>query len=205
MSAPARSRTGSGWDESAPRPPALPLFAEVMSTAVVVLVLCLPVLTVPAALAAGVTHLRRHLEGRSDTVRELLADFARQVRGSWLLAAGALLLASALVLNLDIARFTALPGAEVIRIVSIAGLATLVLVLVRAIELRGLQPGSWRAAVPAGARLALADPVGSVLVLTAVGLCVTITWMYALLVILAPGLLTFAIVGVASRRARPDF
>ncbi|WP_159621727.1 hypothetical protein [Ruania rhizosphaerae] len=207
MSILAAARAGrGGGDDPAPRPPALPLFAEVMATAVVVVVLCLPVLTAPAALAAGVTHLRRHIEGRSDRVRELLADFVAQVRGSWLFAAGSLLLAAVLVLNLDIARFTALPGAEVIRVVSIAGLVAVVLVLLRAIEVRGLEPArSWRTAISDGARLALADPIGSVLLLTAVGLCMTIVWMYTLLVILAPGLLTFAIVGVASRRGRTDF
>ncbi|UFU05879.1 hypothetical protein [Ruania halotolerans] len=202
---PGGDASGPRVGGEAPRPAALPLFAELMSTSVVVLALCLPVLTAPAALAAGVTHLRRHLEGRSDTVREMLADFRRQLRGSWLAAAGALLLAFVLVLNLDIARFTALPGAEMIRVVSIAGLVAVVLVLLRTVELRGLDPhGTWRSAVTDGARLAAGDPVGSVLLLTAVGLCVTIVWMYALLVILVPGLLTFAVVGVASRRGRPE-
>ncbi len=85
-------------------------------------------------------------------------------------------------------------------------MATAVVVVVRAIEVRGLEPArSWRTAISDGARLALADPIGSVLLLTAVGLCMTIVWMYTLLVILAPGLLTFAIVGVASRRGRTDF
>src|SRR5699024_8391975 len=90
----------------------------------------LPVLTLLPALAAGSAHLRRYLEGRADPVREIVSDFAACCRGVWgyglLLPVGALLL----VLNVDIATYTDLPGGSALRVLSyLVGAAVAVLAL----------------------------------------------------------------------------
>ena len=43
----------------------------------------LPVVTAPAAYAAGAAHMERHISGRPDTVASLWADFKAALPGSW--------------------------------------------------------------------------------------------------------------------------
>lgn len=189
---------------AAHRPKRFALFGEVLSVALVTLLLWLPVLTVLPALAAGSAHLRRYLEGRADPVRAILTDFAACCRGVWgyglLLPVAAILL----VLNVDIATYTDLPGGSALRVLSyVIGAAVAVLALRAAgrhgaARLTGARH-TWTESVRAAAERSVRDPAGSALLLSAVVVCGVIVWMLAALAILVPGLLALAIVGVDYR------
>ena len=189
---------------AAHKPKAFALFGEVLAVALVTVLLWLPVLTVLPALAAGSAHLRRYLEGRADPVREIFTDFAVCCRGVWgygvLLPVGAFLL----VLNVDIATYTDLPGAGALRVLSyVIGAAVAVLALRAAgrhgaARLTGARQ-SWTESLRTAAELSVRDPGGSALLAAAVVVCVVIVWMLAALVILVPGLLALAILGVDYR------
>ena len=53
------------------------LFSETLLAGLLVLVLSIPLVTIPAAYAAGIAHLERHLSGRDDSVRALWGDVPR--------------------------------------------------------------------------------------------------------------------------------
>ena len=53
------------------------LFSETILAGVIVLLLSVPLVTAPAAYAAGVAHLERHLSGRDDSLRSLWGNFPR--------------------------------------------------------------------------------------------------------------------------------
>ncbi len=199
-------RTATWLQETvdAHRPRRFALFGEVLSVAVVTLLLWLPVVTVLPALAAGTAHLRRYLEGRADPVRQLLSDFARSCRGVWgyglALPVGALLL----VLNVDIATYTDLPGGSALRVLSVLVGAAVAVVALRAAGRNAAtrlvgRSSTWTENVRQGAELSVRDPAGSALLAAAVVVCAVIVWMLTALVIVVPGLLALAILGVDYR------
>lgn len=197
----ASSPTGDGVVPV--RPGTFALFSETLLTGLVVALLCLPVVTVLPAVAAGVAHLRRHVEGRADPVRSLLADFATFLRGSWLLGIATPVVLFLLVLNIDIATATGLPGRGAVRIVSVVLAAGLLVLALRTAGGRALRPEhTWTAALREAARRSVADPAGSVLVLVAVGLCAVLIWMLNVLVVIVPGLLVLAVLSVEHRHQR---
>ncbi|MBZ2198113.1 YesL family protein [Occultella gossypii] len=185
------------------RPSTFTLFAEVLFTGLVVTLLCLPLVTILPAMAAGAAHLRRHIEGRADPLRAVFSDFAGYLRGSWLLGIGAIALVVLLIIDIDIATFTELPGGEVFRVLSITVLAAGAVTALRTAGGRALWPEvGWRDAVGNAARRAVADPVGSLLLLVAVGLSGVLVWMLAIFVLIVPGLLVLALVSVEHRHYR---
>ncbi|NEB64628.1 hypothetical protein G3I61_34090, partial [Streptomyces diastaticus] len=60
------------------------LFAECLLTGVWIAVAALPLVTAPAAFAAGARHLGRRLAHESGGWREFVADFRAAVRRGWL-------------------------------------------------------------------------------------------------------------------------
>jgi hypothetical protein len=58
------------------------LFSETMLAGVIVLAVSVPLVTVPAAYAAGTAHLGRHLSGRDDSVRGLWSTFRAALPGA---------------------------------------------------------------------------------------------------------------------------
>ncbi|TDE91649.1 DUF624 domain-containing protein [Occultella glacieicola] len=185
------------------RPGAFTLFAEVLFTGLVVTLLCLPLITILPAMAAGAAHLRRHIEGRADPLRAVFSDFAAYLRGSWPLGVGALALVVLLIIDIDIATFTDLPGGQVFRFLSIAVLALGAVIALRTAGGRALWPEvGWRDAVGDAGRRSVADPVGSVLLLVAIGLSAVLVWMLAIFALIVPGLLVLALVSVEHRHYR---
>lgn len=191
-------------EELAPRPASFALLAETILVGLVVGVLALGVVTALPALAAGAAHLRRHAAWRADPMRMLLTDFRGNLRGVWGYALALPALLVLLGLNLDIATATALPGGPALRWLMVAVGGAVVVLAIRAAAARGLDPvaRSWPVAVRRGRERALADPVGSLLLATAVAVCGVIVWMLPILVVLAPGLLVLAMVGVENRYQR---
>ncbi|MCX3059076.1 hypothetical protein OFY01_04695, partial [Streptomyces sp. GXMU-J5] len=66
------------------------VFAECLLTGVWIAVGCLPLVTAPAAFAAGARHLRRHLTGRTGGWRAYLTDLRAAARRGWLVGAAGL-------------------------------------------------------------------------------------------------------------------
>ena len=77
------------------------LFSETLLAGLLVLVLSLPLVTIPAAYAAGIAHLERHLSGRDDSVRALWGTFRAALPGSWKLGITTAGAAVVIVLNLS--------------------------------------------------------------------------------------------------------
>lgn len=118
----ARRAAGEGW---------FPLLGETLLTGLLVLAGSLPVVTAPAALAAGAAHLRRHLGGYDTSVRSFWRDWAAAVRGLWVLGVLLLGVAVVVVVNSGLTASGVLPGASAVRWVTWAAAACAAVVLVR--------------------------------------------------------------------------
>ena len=90
------------------------LFSETLLAGLLVLVLSIPLVTIPAAYAAGIAHLERHLSGRDDSVRALWGTFRSALPGSWKLGITTAAAAVVIVLNLLLALVGQLPGQAVV-------------------------------------------------------------------------------------------
>lgn len=177
------------------------LFSEVLLAGALAAVLSLGVVTALPAGAAAVTHLRRHVDGRSDAVSDLLADFRAACRDLWRVAVVGLTGFALLGLDAVEASSGALPGGRTVLVVLALLSVALLVVLLRT-------AGCWQAgsgglpAVRTAARRAAGDLVGDVLLLAAVGVCAVLVWMLPPLVVVAPGLLALAVAGVEERNGR---
>jgi hypothetical protein len=90
------------------------LFSETLLAGLLVLVLSLPLVTIPAAYAAGIAHLERHLAGRDDSIRGLWGTFRSALPGSWKLGITTAAAAVVIILNLLLATVGQLPGSAVV-------------------------------------------------------------------------------------------
>lgn len=191
-----RRTAGEGW---------FALLGETLLIGVLVLAGSIPVVTAPAALAAGAAHLRRHLGGYDTSVRAFLHDWLAAVRGLWALGTLMPLTAVAVWVNTGITASGELPGAPVVRWVTWAAAACAAVVVVRAAAAwsdaePGERPaGRWQE-LSRGVARTRDDVTGSVLLLAALGMCVVLVWMLAPLILVAGGLLTLAAVAVETRR-----
>jgi hypothetical protein len=192
MSEPGARRWGTGFA----------LFGEVVITGVLVAVLALPVVTALPALAAGTAHLRRHLDGESVRVAEVLRDFAAACRGLWRVALAFTGAALLLVWNLSLGQAGVIPGSGGVVAVSVLLLAGWAVLLLRT-------AAAWRPSVTAAgggelvrrtAKVFWRDPAGSVLLAFAWAMCGVFVWMLVPLALLAGGLLALATLAVEARR-----
>lgn len=176
------------------------LFGESLTVGLAVSVLSLPVVTALPALAAGIAHVRRHVDGRPDTLRDLWDDFRLACRGVWLVSVGSVVLLLLLAFNVSLAGTGALPGGTGVRVVSVLVAVLLVVALLRAAA--GWTPGSvWRLVLRDAGRRTGDDLTGTFLLVLALGLCGVIVWMLPPLVVIVPGLLALATVAVEHRAA----
>ncbi|WP_201850149.1 hypothetical protein [Myceligenerans indicum] len=179
------------------------LLAECLLVGIYVLVASLPVVTLPAALAAGTAHLRRHLAGRGTDIGRFARDWWDAVRALWLLGVAGVVLAAVLGVNAQIAASGMLPGGAAVRGASLAaGAVAAVVVLRTAGAWPRLGDGAWgtaRGLVAGGMRDAGKDPAGSLLLLVALGLCGLLVWMLTPLIAVVGGLLCLAVVAVEAR------
>jgi hypothetical protein len=174
------------------------LFADMLSIGLATTVVCLPVVTAPAALSTACAVLRGAGEGQPATAGRYFALLWRRLRPGDL-AAGAVALAGALLLLADLALAGAgLPGAPLFAVLA-AGIGTAALVVgLRA----GARPESltdWPAAVREAGRDAVRDIGGSGLVLLAVVTAALCAWMLVPLALLVPGPLALALTAVHVR------
>ncbi|MEV7872281.1 hypothetical protein AB0P17_40655 [Streptomyces sp. NPDC088124] len=178
--------------------PRVTLFADVLSVGLITAVVCLPLVTVPAALSTACEVLRGGQRDRPATAGRYLTVLRKRLRPGDL-AAGALALAGALLLAADLALAGAgLPGARVFAVVAGAIGACAAVICLRACA-RAESLTDWRAAVVGAARDVPRDPGGSALVLLALAAAVLCGWMMLPLAFLAPGPLALALTAIDVR------
>ncbi|MHC0432953.1 hypothetical protein ACX6XY_22665 [Streptomyces sp. O3] len=174
------------------------VFAECLLTGVWMTVAALPLLTLPAALAAGAAHLRRHLADEPATWREFTADLRAAARRGWLVGLAAL--AALALLWVDLAAVRAgLPGGPAVAAVGVlAVLAAAVATLRAAVCWR---PGSpWRALLADAGRRTLLDPAGSLLLVCGAGVVAVSAWLTPPLAAPALGIVVAAAMAAERRR-----
>ncbi|MDQ0922117.1 hypothetical protein QF038_000625 [Pseudarthrobacter sp. W1I19] len=208
------------------------LFSETLLAGVLVLVLSIPLVTIPAAYAAGITHLERHLSGRDDSVRGLWGTFKAALPGSWKLGITTAAAAVVIVLNLLLAWVGQLPGREVVLPATLVLAAAGAVLLLRTTaawsdftghdvsggaDLRA-RAGSadarnaharssdarsaWRSALETGQAVSVRDWTGSLLLIAALFGAVVFVWMLAALFVVVPGILILASAAVKMRSNR---
>lgn len=181
--------------------PRLTLFADMLSVGLATAVVCLPLVTAPAALSSACEVLRGAVDGQPATAGRYFTVLRRRMRAADVLAglvavAGALLCAA----DLALAR-VGLPGAVPFAVVAAAIGAGALAVGLRACA-RPESSTDWPAAVRGAARDTVRDPGGSALVLLAVATAALCAWMLVPLAFLAPGPLALALTAVGLRQAR---
>jgi ABC-type sugar transport system permease subunit len=177
------------------------LLGETLLTGVLVLVGSIPVVTVPAALAAGTAHLRRHVGGYDTSVRGYAHDWLAAVRSLWTLGMLLLGVVVVVVVNTGLTASGTLPGASAVRWVTWLAAACAAVVLVRAATAwSDDEAGGVRRVLSRGAARSRDDLTGSALLLAALAMCAVLVWMLVPLVLVTGGLLSLAAVAVETRR-----
>ena len=185
------------------------LFSETMLAGLLVLVLSIPLVTIPAAYAAGIAHLERHLSGRDDSVRSLWTTFRAALRGSWRLGITTAAAAVVIILNLLLAAVGQLPGSTVVLpatlILAAAGAILLLRTAAAWSDFAGEESSAstaWSPALGAARALSLRDWTGSLLLASALFAAVVFVWMLAALFVVVPGTLILASAAVKMRSTR---
>jgi hypothetical protein len=203
------------------------LFSETLLAGVLVLVLSIPLVTIPAAHAAGIAHLERHLSGRDDSVRGLWDTFKAALPGSWKLGMTTAAAAVVIVLNLLLAWVGQLPGREVVLPATLVLAAAGAVLLLRTTAAWSDSTGhhisggadsraragsadarssdarsAWRSALETGQAVSVRDWSGSLLLIAALIGAVVFVWMLAALFVVVPGILILASAAVKMRSSR---
>lgn len=190
------------------------LLSETLLLGVCLFVLGLPVVTAPAAYAAGAAHMERHISGRPDTVASLWSDFKAALPGSWKFGLVLLSAAVAACVNLLLAGSNQLPGGRLVLGATAVLAIGLMVLLLRTAGLwhhgraADASPGStadrsgsaWLQAWAQAKNDALGDWVGSILLVSALAMCLAFVWMLPPLVFIVPGAMTLAVVSVQFRQ-----
>ncbi|MDR7187474.1 putative membrane protein YesL [Microbacterium sp. BE35] len=200
------SGAGPTLDERAPaRYPgakgAFALFGEVLLTGLLVTAAGLLVVTLPAALAAGIRHLRRYVNAEQSHVKTFWQDWRRALPGGLVVGLAAVLLTFVLTLDIYLANSGVLPGGALISIVGWAGLVVGAVALLVAAGAWTPEAG-WRAAVRSIPSSLAADPIAALYLAAAAVLVGVMTWMLVPLIVAGLGCAAFAVVALPARRGR---
>ncbi|WP_442737798.1 hypothetical protein ACQUSN_02400 [Streptomyces pseudogriseolus] len=173
------------------------LFAECLLTGVWIALAALPLVTYPAALAAGARHLRRHLAHERGGWREFTADFRTAVRGGWLVGLAGWAAAAVVWFDLRAVR-AGLPGGPAVEAVGVLALLGAAAALLRAAAL--WRPGaSWRPLLARAGRHTVRDPAGSFLLIGGLAVAVCSAWFSTPLAVPTLGAVAAAAVAVEER------
>lgn len=189
------------------------LLGEVLLVGILIALVSLPVLTLPAALAAGVRHLRRFLRAEASGLESFWRDVRASLFGGIGIGAASVVIAIVLALDIDLASSGMLPGGPFVGVIGWVGLAALVLALFTAAG--RWTPGlGWLGALRAVPGALRADPAGAAYLLATAVFAGVVTWQLAPLIIPALGCIALAIVaaperprrggGAAAAASRPD-
>ena len=175
------------------------LFGELLMTGLLVTVVSLAVITLPAALAAGIRHLRRYVAAEGSRSTLFWADVRAAIVPGLAVGAGALALTGILLLDIDLARSGFLPGGAVIEVIGWLGLAVIAVALLTAAGAWTPEHG-WRGALRAVPGLVRADVPGALYLAVTAAFVVIATWALVPLLIPALGCAALAVVAVPQRR-----
>ncbi|GAA1403671.1 hypothetical protein GCM10009662_30570 [Catellatospora coxensis] len=174
------------------------LFGEVLLTGVAVALLALPVLTLPAALAGGIGHLRRYVDDEAAPVAALWRDTRAAAAGGVAVALAALLAGSAAVFAIGLAGADRTPAGTVMAVDGRLALGVVATAVVMAAG-AWTRDGGWAGAVR-GLRGQLdTDPAAALHLFVAVALTAVLTWQFLPLLVPSLGVLAFAAVAVRHR------
>ncbi|GAA1369153.1 hypothetical protein GCM10009661_26200 [Catellatospora chokoriensis] len=177
------------------------LLGEVLLTGVVVALLALPVLTLPAALAAGIGHLRRYVADEGSPHAATWRDARAPAAGGVMVALLALVGSTAATLAIGLADADPTPAGAVMGLVGRLAIGIVATGVVMAAG-AWTRDGGWRSAVR-GLRGQLdADPAAALHVFVAVALTAVLTWQFPLLLVPSLGVVAFAVVAVQHRARR---
>ncbi|MFF3614139.1 hypothetical protein [Streptomyces sp. NPDC002580] len=176
------------------------LFAECLLTGVWIALASLPLVTFPAAFAAGARHLRRRTAHEGGGWREFVADFRASLRGGRLVGAAAW--AGAAVVRVDVQAVRAgIPGGPLVGAVGIFALIGGAVSVLRAAAV--WEPGArWRELLADAGRRSVLDPAGSFLLVAGLVVVVCSALLAAPLAVPVLGAVAAAAVAVEERRRR---
>lgn len=180
---------------------AFALFGEVLLVGLLITAGGILLVTMPAALAAGIRHLRRYLNAEASPQRQFWRDYLKALPGGLVVGLAALVLVLLLVLDIDLANSGALPGGAAVAVVGWVGLAVVAVAILAAAGLWTRESG-WRTAVRRVPAAVVADAGGALFLLAAAGLVCVLTWVLVPLVIPALGCAALAVVAIPERRRR---
>jgi hypothetical protein len=177
------------------------LFGEVLLVGLLITAGGILLVTLPAALAAGIRHLRRFLHADASPQRRFWRDYVAALPGGLGVGFGALVLVLLLLLDIDLANSGLLPGGAAIAIVGWLGLAVVSVVLLAAAG-EWTPAVGWRAAIRRAPGAITADVSGALYLLATAAFVCVVTWALVPLVIPALGCAALAVVAIPERRRR---
>lgn len=176
------------------------VFAECLLTGVWITMAALPLVTLPAAFAAGARHLRRRTAHEGGGWREFVADFRAAARGGWLVGAGGWALAAAVWVDVQAVR-AGIPGGPLVGAVGLFALLGGAVAGLRAAAV--WEPGeAWRDLLADAARRTVLDPAGSFLLVGGLVVVACSALLVAPLAVPVLGAVAAAAVAVEERRRR---
>ncbi|MBZ6082349.1 hypothetical protein ACFY1G_13290 [Streptomyces olivaceus] len=176
------------------------LFAECLLTGVWIALAALPLVTGPAAFAAGARHLRRRLAHERGGLREFTADFRAAVRRGWLVGVAGWAALAVVWVDVRAVR-DGLPGGPLVGSVGVLALIGAAVAGLRAAAL--WRPGaSWRALLARAGRHTVLDPAGSFLLVGGLAVVACSAWFSAPLAVAVLGAVAAAAVAVEERHRR---
>jgi hypothetical protein len=175
------------------------LFAECLLTGVWFSVAALPVVTVPAALAAASRHVEAYAAGEPTSLPAFWADFRTAWRQSWRVGLAMVGVALLLGLNLVVLAQEGVPGRSGLAAATFLIAAAAVTVLLRAAA--AWAPGErWRGLFSSAIERTRDDPSGTGILLGGVAVWAACAWALWLLVVPMSGCLIGAAAAVHRRR-----
>ena len=164
-------------------------------------VVSIPVVTLPAALAAGVRHLRRYAKAEDSALTGFWRDVRASAVGGIGVGAASLVVAVVLALDVDLASTGVLPGGPVVAVVGWVGLAVLALALLTAAG-RWTPGRGWLGALTEVPGAVREDPAGAAYLVATAAFAGVVTWQLLPLVIPALGCVALAVMAVPERPRR---
>ncbi|QES17182.1 hypothetical protein DEJ45_04210 [Streptomyces venezuelae] len=164
-------------------------------------VAALPLVTLPAALAAGAGHLRRWTGDHETGLRSFAADLRGALRGGgWAVGTGYLTALAVVGADLALVRALPVPGGRAAGSLAVLAALWLTVSLLRAAT--AWRPGQrWRDLLGPAARRALRDPAGSLLVVCGLVVIAASAWFSTPLALPALGVMVAATLATERRVA----
>ncbi|WP_159766319.1 hypothetical protein [Streptomyces sp. HM190] len=176
------------------------LFAECLLAGVWIAVAALPLVTYPAAFAAGSRHLRRRTAHVGGGLREFVVDFRAALRGGWLVGLAGWAALAAVWVDVQAVR-AGIPGGPLVGAVGVLALIGAAVTMLRAAAV--WEPGAaWRALLGAAGRRTVLDPAGSFLVVGGLAVVACSAWFTAPLAVPVLGAVAAAALAVEERYRR---